>query len=276
MIIWLASYPKSGNTWLRLFLNTLLYNQENLDINNIKINQFPQKYHFEGIVEDINSFKEVTENYINAQSKINFDNKIKFLKTHSANWEAYGTTFTNNDNSLGAIHIVRDPRNVISSILNHYSSKNYKEALTFMCDKTKVIGDERDLKNKIKIVISSWGNHYNSWRKFKKNNILVSYEKLLNEPNKEFFKICNFLTKITNLNFEENQILQTIEKCNFKNLQKAEQIDGFIEASVDKNGNKKKFFNLGPNNNWKKLLDKEIVFEIEKIFENEMRELNYI
>ena len=55
MIIWLASYPKSGNTWVRLFLNSLLNNNENLDINNIKIGQFPQKFHFDGLVEETKS-----------------------------------------------------------------------------------------------------------------------------------------------------------------------------------------------------------------------------
>ena len=89
MIIWLASYPKSGNTWLRLFLEYLLFNEEILNINNIKISQFPQKHHFEGLVNNFNSLEEVTKQYINAQIKINLDGKIKFFKTHSAYWKAY-------------------------------------------------------------------------------------------------------------------------------------------------------------------------------------------
>ena len=78
MIVWLASYPKSGNTWVRLFLNRLLYSGENFDINNIQIDQFPQKFHFDGLVEDTNNLKETSMNYITAQDKINLDNKIKF------------------------------------------------------------------------------------------------------------------------------------------------------------------------------------------------------
>jgi hypothetical protein len=69
MIIWLASYPKSGNTWVRLFLNSLLNNNENLDINNIQIRQFPQKFHFDGLVKDTNNLKETSLNYIMAQDK---------------------------------------------------------------------------------------------------------------------------------------------------------------------------------------------------------------
>ena len=97
MIIWLASYPKSGNTWLRLFLESLIFNEEILDINNIKISQFPQKRHFEGLIKNFDDLEEVSKNYINVQNKINLDNKIKFFKTHSAYWKAYNTQFTDED-----------------------------------------------------------------------------------------------------------------------------------------------------------------------------------
>jgi len=276
MIIWLASYPKSGNTWVRLFLDALLNNDKNLDINNIKIGQFPQKFHFDGLVEETNNLKETSMNYIAAQDKINLDNKIKFFKTHSANWKAYNTSFTNLENTLGVIHIVRDPRNIITSVLNHFSKKNYSEAIEFMNNSTQRIWDNRDENEKFLTLISTWSNHYNSWKKIKKNNLLISYERLLNEPEKEFTKICNLLGQITDLNFGKDQILKAIDKCNFGNLQKIEAEKGFVEAVLDKDGNVKKFFNLGPNNNWKKLLDSKIKLEIEKLFQNEMKDLGYI
>ena len=65
MIIWLASHPKSGNIWIRLFLNSLLYDND-LDINNIKIEQFHQKIDFNNLVEGISYLKKVPENYIKA------------------------------------------------------------------------------------------------------------------------------------------------------------------------------------------------------------------
>ena len=48
MIIWLASYPKSGNTWVRSFLNSLLFNKDNsADLNELsKIDQYPKRSHF--------------------------------------------------------------------------------------------------------------------------------------------------------------------------------------------------------------------------------------
>ena len=276
MIIWLASYPKSGNTWLRLFLETLLFNEEILNINNIKISQFPLKHHFEGLVNNFDNLEEISKNYIRAQNKINLDNKIKFLKTHSAYWKAYNAQFTNEENTQGVIHIVRDPRNIITSVLNHFSKENYSDAYKFMNNSAQVIWDEKNKDKKFLTVVSSWVNHYNSWKKFKKNNLLVHYEKLLSNPVEEFNRICDFLNKIANLNFEEDKILKAIEKCNFDNLQKIENEIGFVEASIDTNGSKKKFFYLGPQNDWKKFLDKETLIGIESSFEKEMKELGYL
>ena len=138
------------------------------------------------------------------------------------------------------------------------------------------IWNNKNENEKFLTLISTWSNHYNSWKKFQKNNLLVTYEKLISEPEKEFTKICNLLSKITNLSFKKNQILEAIDKCKFTNLQKLETEKGFVEAVSNNDEKSKKFFNLGPNNDWKKLLNPEITSEIEKLFENEMRDLGYI
>jgi hypothetical protein len=123
---------------------------------------------------------------------------------------------------------------------------------------------------------SSWGNHYSSWKKFKKNNLLIKYENLINDPEKEFVKLCNFIESISNLKFEKKLILKTIENCNFNNIKKQEASNGFSEGTNDKANIKNEFFNLGPENDWKKLLNKEIKGEIEVLFENEMKEAGYL
>ena len=122
MIIWLASYPKSGNTWIRLFLNSLIFSQENkVDINNINIRQFPIKSDFRDLSSNIEDIKEFVENCIHAQSRLNLDNKVKILKTHNALWKTEKHSFTNYENTLGVIHIVRD--NILDQHLECYQSK---------------------------------------------------------------------------------------------------------------------------------------------------------
>ncbi len=275
MIIWLASYPKSGNTWIRLFLNSLIFSQENkVDINNINIRQFPIKRDFRDLSSNIEDIKEFVENCIHAQSRLNLDNKVKILKTHNALWKTEKHSFTNYENTLGVIHIVRDPRNVITSIKNHYGKNNYNEALEFLKNEKKMIG-KKDSKEEYDLptIISSWNNHYNSWKKFKKNYLLIQYENLLSRPLNEFKKITNFLENCSNFKFHEKEILRAIENCNFEDLKNQEKKSGFRESPKDKS---KKFFFLGPNNDWEKLLDKEIKKKIEFAFEKEMKELKYI
>ena len=275
MIIWLASYPKSGNTWVRLFLNKLLYSRNvPLDINNIQIQQFPNKKHFNSFVNDMSSINELVQNYTNSQAFINLDKKIKFLKTHSANWTSGNYKFTNYENTLGTIYIVRDPRNVVTSIKNHYSKNDYEDALNFMINEKKFIGS-RHVKEEfnIPVLISSWSNHYNSWKKLNKNYILIKYENLLSDPMKEFNKICNFIEKIIKRNFSSVDIKSSIDSCNFSELQKQEEKVGFIE-SPKRNSNK--FFFLGPKNDWQKILDIKISKKIETLFEKEMIELGYL
>ena len=88
MIIWLASYPKSGNTWVRIFLNSLLFSDKNdSDINNLKIGQFPNRRNFEGITNNIDDVNQFAKNCIAAQSIINLSNKIKVnLQTKKIRW----------------------------------------------------------------------------------------------------------------------------------------------------------------------------------------------
>ncbi len=274
MIIWLASYPKSGNTWVRLFLNTLLYTNNELNINDIKIQQFPNKKHFKNILDDFSDLEEVIKNSLNAQYAINLDNKVKFLKTHSAYWKSNKSIFTNNDNTLGVIHIVRDPRNVITSLKKHFGKSSYESTLKFMQDERKFLGSQSyEKENDVPTLISSWSNNYKSWKKFEKNYFLMKYEDLIVNPNKEFLKLINFLKTITNLEFDKMKIEKAIINCNFENLKKQENQKGFVEASKESDQN---FFSLGPDNNWRKFLDNDIKTKIENSFRDEMKELNYL
>ena len=278
MIIWLASYPKSGNTWVRIFLNSLFSKVNETNINEIKITQFPQRKDFEGFTNNIDDLQEFVKYTLTSQIRINLDNKIKIFKTHNAYWKTGDNFFTDTDNTLGCIYIVRDPRNVITSIKNHFNKKNINKALDFLKDERKVIGalNKPELGADIPTVISSWKNHYNSWKKLKTNYLLIKYENLLSRPEEEFLKITNFLEKIANLKFEKNSISKSVANSDFKILKKQEENIGFIEAQKDERGNPIKFFNLGPENNWKILLDAKIIKEIENSFESEMIELGYL
>jgi hypothetical protein len=279
MIIWLASYPKSGNTWVRQFLASLIYsNREKSGLDKLGfIMQYPKRDQFEKLVTDLNDFNQIKKNWINSQDLINSDNKVKIFKTHHVLYRLGEDIFTNQKNTLGAIYVVRDPRNVISSILYHFNLSCIEEALNFIKEEKKFIGN---LKNKVNYplhtLIGSWKTNYNSWKLIGKNFLLVRYEDLILNPNSEFRKIANYITSIINIRFTEEQIKKSIEESSFKNMSSLEDKNGFLEVIKDSENKKKKFFNLGPKNNWKEILDKKYVDEIENSFNDEMKELGYI
>ena len=279
MIIWLASYPKSGNTWVRYFLASLIYsNQGKNGLDKLGyIMQYPKRDQFEKLVSNLDDFNQIKKNWINSQIKINSDNKVKIFKTHHILCSLGDDNFTDERNTLGAIYIVRDPRNVISSILYHFNLSSTEEALNFIMEEKKFIGN---MKNKINsplyTLIGSWKSNYNSWKNIGKNFLLVKYEDLILSPNTEFRNIANYISNIIGIKFSEEQIKNSIEESSFKNLRNIEDKNGFIESIEDPENKKKKFFNLGPNNNWKKNLEKKFIDKIEKSFNSEMKELGYI
>ena len=112
MIIWIASYPKSGNTYIRSLLSAYYFSKDgNFNFDLLKnIKQFPNTEFFNS---NINSLDDASNNWLYAQKKIKEQNKIKFLKTHSCLGAYKGKPFTTVDYSLGGIYVVRDPRNVI-------------------------------------------------------------------------------------------------------------------------------------------------------------------
>ncbi len=282
MIIWLASYPKSGNTWVRFFiLSLLLGNKMEINLNHLKnIEQFPSKSQFVGLKLDLKNLREVAKNWITVQNKINLSKKVRFYKTHNTFCQIDKNSFTNHKNTLGAIYIVRDPRNVITSVKNHFNHNSYEEAKDFIFNEKKVVLLSRPTKIKdysLPQIIGSWQTHYKTWKIMNKNFLLIKYENLINTPNSEFKKIANYLEKLFKTKFTNAQIEKATNSSSFDKLQKMEEKKGFIESMENKQtGEKNKFFYLGPKNDWRKILDKEIADEISSRFEPEMKELRYL
>jgi len=283
MITWLASYPKSGNTWIRSFISALLYTDEGQnDFSNLKkIRQFPGRSQFKDFVEDLQNPEQIYRKWTVVQNFLNLDKKNKFLKTHQINCIIGKYKFTDDENTIGTIHVVRDPRNVLLSIKNHFSFDNQNEALEFISKEKHWIGiekrkDDKIRDNMIPTLISSWNIHYQTWKNKTKNYLLIKYEDLQESPEKEFKKIVNFIEKLTNNKFDERKINKAIETTSFEYMQNLEDNGYFSENARDHSENKVKFFNLGPKNDWKKLLNNEIIEKLNLKFNKEMKELKYL
>ena len=281
MIVWIASYPKSGNTWVRSLLSAYLYTKDGIfsDFDLLKkIHQFPSKNYLEFFLKKFQDIKEVSEYWIAAQDRINLLNTgTTFLKTHSALCTLENNSFTNRNNTCAAIYVVRDPRNLITSFSHHYSM-NIDQSYNFIIDKNKMImQNDSDNEKGIATILGNWSEHYKSWKNLKIAPVLIiKYEDLIVDTQNSLLKILNFLNKVIKIEIDEKKIINTVSTCNFENLSNKEKKEGFSEAAIYKNSKKVNFFYLGKKNNWKNMLDLEIEKKLRESFFKEMKELNYI
>ena len=277
MIIWISSYPKSGNTYLRSFLSSYYYSKDgkfDFDLL-LNINQFPALRYSDN---KSYTYVEAAKNWIIDQKKFFNKEKIFFLKTHNSLQEYFGYRFTKFSETLGAIYIVRDPRNVVSSMCNHYTM-NFNEMYGKMIDENASLSIKNPDGNLSNFsFLGSWSNHYKSWKNnFEFKTLFIRYEDLEEDVHNQFWKILTFIEELTGKNepINKKKFENSINSTNFSNLKQKEKLHGFKESPIFKKDNKTNFFNLGFKNKWQQNLPEEISNKIKNKFFNELKELKY-
>ena len=256
-ITWIASYPKSGNTYMRLFLASYFYTTTGVIkdfevINNIfKIS----RYAFLKNHKDVPSIDEfikdplLVSKYWPKVQKV-LSEKIQnnlFIKTHDSMVSIKNNTFTNDHFTKCFIYIVRDPRSVAVSY-SHHMNISIEKTINFLINKNYIISYKNN-EMTLPEIVSSWGNHYNSWKNFSKkgNGLIVKYEDLLSNPFDEFKKILIFLNNFFSFKIDDKKINNSLQSTKFSNLQSMEMKIGFKEnpnSSIN-------FFRKGLKNEWK-------------------------
>jgi len=278
MIIWIASYPKSGNTYLRSFIASYYFSKKGKFDFSLLMNilQFPS---VKFTKKNIYSETEASQSWIYNQEQFFSGEKVHFVKTHNTLNSFKGNEFANNNQTLGAIYIVRDPRNVITSMKNHYSM-SYDYAYSKLIDENaSLLEKSRDNDHSNFTFLGSWANHYKSWKMSKNfKTLFIRYEDLENNKFKSFNKIVTFINNLkkdqTKIN--EKKLINSINSTNFANLRNKEEMEGFEESRYIKNSEKKiRFFNLGFNNRWEKILPEHILEKLNKSFNNDLNDLGY-
>ena len=271
MILWLSSFPKSGNTWLRSLIACYLDEDRNKTVFEKikKIERFPSPSHFEGILNfDIlkNNELEICKYWITAQEKINLSGELKILKTHNFWGSQKGNWFTNSENTCGFIYIVRDPRSVVVSYA-HHNNMSFEKSVEIICNEKQFEANEKNLIE----IRSSWRVNYLSWKNRDYPKLIIKYEELFTNTFDVFTKILKFLSNFKEIEIEKDKIKETIKICSFENLSLLEDQKGF-EAKVKE----KKFFREGRIDEWKNKLNKDLIKKIENNFYEEMKELKYL
>ena len=277
MILWLASYPKSGNTLLRSILATYFFSEDGIfNFNHLyKIGQFPSLIHFERLGIDTTDSDQIYSNIIKAQEIINSSSKeLKFFKTHSALAKINNNNFTDLKNTLGAIYVIRDPRNVVTSFAHHYQIDSDEATKCLLNEKFWNYKNEKVPKT----FLSSWKQNYNSWKQLKDKTLFIKYEELIKNKKTVLIRVFKFFESLgAKIELDMVKLNKIIKTTEFETMKDMESKETFRESVIDKEtGKKRPFFNLGPKNDWKKILSDENREKIEKAFKEEMLELGYL
>ena len=270
-IIWLASYPKSGNTWMRAFLHNLLRDpNESYDINKItdfsasdsSINwyqaQDPRPWN-EWTPLDVVHMRRGAQLAICAWRRDD-----TFVKTHNASIMFLGYPLIYPDLTAGAIYIVRNPLDVCISLTHHYG-----------CDidtAIKMLGEESTGSNTNEKLVfevhKSWSTHVDSWTGQQRPGLAVlRYEDMLRNPMKAFGGLVSFM----GLNAPRARIERAIERASFKTLREQEDQKGFREKSP----HAQKFFREGRAGQWRELLSQSQVDRVVEKHKEQMQRFGY-
>ncbi|WP_071146463.1 sulfotransferase domain-containing protein [Bacteroides ihuae] len=275
-IVWLVSYPKSGNTWFRMFLANYIFNaQQPLSLN--KIEESPIASSAIDFEEEtgLNSFELTPEEvdlyrpdiYRNlSKQRENIDGWL-YKKTHDA--------YTLNSNkepifpadvTMGAVYFVRNPLDVCISYANHNASEISK-TVDLIQNRNATIGGKRN--GQLRQILLSWQDHYKSWNE--QNSIpihTVRYEDMQQRPLEVFGSIIKFLQ----LEYNEDRLNRAIINSDFKLLQQMEHEQGFKE----KTQKAKSFFWKGTIGNYRNYLSENQINQIVDSSYETMKQLGYI
>ena len=277
-LIWIASYPKSGNTWMRYLLGNYYFNNSKKFDPNIITNlrKFQLNNDFinsSSVVEElkINPLN-ISKYWVRSQEEMKITKgNVAFLKTHNALVNINGNELTNSKLSIAIIYIVRDPRDVVISY-SRFRDLSIDQTIDHMISKNLVYVHQKNKPWDVEI-LGSWSFNYNSWKNGIPDipRIIIKYEDLIDDCYSTFRKVILFLSNHMNSEVDESKIKLSVELSDFKNLKKYEDKENFKE-----NTGSEKFFRYGKYNIWKEILDKNQLKLLETNLFKEMVDLKYL
>jgi hypothetical protein len=249
-LIWLASYPKSGNTWLRAFLHNLMRNPEAAyDINRLTdftlsdaqirwYQLFDPRPGPQISKEEVASLRPKVHE---AMTRSHPDSV--FVKTHNAMVEDRGTPMITMAHTAGAIYVIRNPLDVAISYAHHYGLTLDAAIAALATPGLQSENEEIHCYERY----GSWSEHVMSWTHRPSPGLhVVRYEDMLESPHKTFAGVAAFL----GLKPARERLEKAIKLSSFKVLREQEKRHGFIERTA----NAEWFFREGKAGQWRKTL----------------------
>ena len=274
-IVWLASYPKSGNTWMRAFLHNLFCNEARpVDVNRMQGEifqsdgalmwfQMVDKRPIEAWKpEDVAAMRpKVCQLIARGQTG------SIFCKTHNALMTVHGHPTINLGVTSGGIYVVRNPLDVAASSAD-FMGTGLDQTIELMG--TDCLEMPHDLeRNNVSILAGSWSQHVASWTGREDERLhVVRYEDMIGTPSVAFGGVARFL----GLKPSRQRLLRAIRNSSFGVLQGQEKAGGFKERS----DHQRRFFRRGKAGGWKDELSESQVGQICEDHGEQMKRFGYL
>lgn len=275
-IVWLVSYPKSGNTWFRIFLANYLKNTtapvslEEIDSTPISSNaaDFEEVIGlnpFELMPDEVDIYRPVL--FLALSEEAEKTGEVCFIKAHDAYMHNInGKPLFPDEVSKCTLYFVRNPLDVCVSYANHSAGKIDKTVKFLLKEDAYLAGEKT---GQLRQLLMSWKSHIVSWKEQNKIPILiVRYEDMQLKPMETFGSIVRFLE----LECDEKCLERAIHFSDFKLLQQMEHEKGFRE----KMQLCKSFFWKGKIGNYREYLSEEQIQRIVEYNYDTMKEFGYI
>ena len=271
-LIWLASYPKSGNTWMRSFLHNLFRNSmEPVDINEISdfcLGESAAHWYARRAGRPVNEL--TPEELMKLRPLVHRDFTTVFpdsvfVKSHNYLGEVAGIPLHTMDVTAGGIYVLRNPLDVVISVSHHFG-ETIEQAIEHLANDAFTVGD---MQSHVLEIHRSWSTHVKSWTENPSPQLLVlRYEDLLHKPRKYFKQVANFL----GLKPSAERLERAIRNSSFKTLKAIEEKKGFKERSKKAEN----FFREGRAEQWREVLTPDQVRRIIADHHEQMERFGYI
>ncbi len=274
-IVWLASYPKSGNTWLRAFLANLIANRSgplrpdeirdftDSEARTDRYSELAGRPSTDLTIGEISALRPDVHALIAQRAQ-----GTSLVMTHNFCGSFEGHPTFNWQVSAGAVYVVRNPLDVAVSMTHHYGLTQDEAIARLADDRVASVNDEVAVSH----VIGSWSTHVQGWAdmaaRAQGKVIVLRYEDLLEKPAKHFAKAA----KLIGLGQDKARIERAVRHTSFQTLSTLEKKHGFVEA-VDE---KTRFFFKGRANQWREALDREQVQRIVDDHREQMQRFKYV
>jgi len=271
-IVWLASYPKSGNTWTRIFLANYLFNRhEPMPINQVHRlgmgDSIAKTYAMvAGRPVDSGDHRAVLALRPKVLAGITANGAdVNFVKTHNIRDFAMGVELIPPTLTRSAVYILRDPLDLVISFARHYGHTPEQTAEAIARDDHVINGDASTVPQ----YLGTWSRHVKSWTKRPPFPVLVlRYEDLQADPEAGFARLLEHI----GVPVDAERLTRAVRFSSFDEVSAQEGRSGFVERSP----HAERFFARGEVGQWRDALPPQTVERIRRDHGPTMRAHGYL